>query len=174
LRWSDVDLDLCQISVSRSLHVLNGGRIVFQSTKTIKSRRLIALSPSTALALKEHRNNQESLHILSGVPLKEEDLIFTGVDFKPLLPNTVTHNWIKITRRVGLNGIRLHDARHSHASLMLKQGVHPKIVQERLGHSSIQVTLDTYSHVSPGLQEAAAVAFDNILCQMNNIPALQN
>ncbi len=65
-----------------------------------------------------------------------------------------------MARRSGLHGIRLHDARHTHASLMLKQGVHPKIVQERLGHSSIQITLDTYSHVAPGLQEAAANRFD--------------
>ncbi|MBU2607926.1 MAG: tyrosine-type recombinase/integrase [Chloroflexi bacterium] len=57
----------------------------------------------------------------------------------------------------------LHDARHTHASLMLKQGVHPKVVSERLGHASIQITLDTYSHVAPGLQEAAARGFDNIL-----------
>ena len=65
--------------------------------------------------------------------------------------------------QAGLKGIRLHDARHSHASLMLKQGVHPKVVSERLGHASIQITLDTYSHVAPGLQEAAAKGFDNIL-----------
>ena len=74
-----------------------------------------------------------------------------------------SHNWIKLVRRIGLAGIRLHDARHSHASLMLKQGVHPKIVQERLGHSSIQITLDTYSHVSPGLQQSAAETFDSIV-----------
>ena len=62
-----------------------------------------------------------------------------------------------------MSGIRLHDARHTHASLLLKQGVHPKIVKERLGHASVQITLDTYSHVAPGLQEAAAVGFDKIL-----------
>jgi len=59
--------------------------------------------------------------------------------------------------------IRLHDARHTHASLMLKQGIHPKIVQERLGHASIQMTFDTYSHVAPGLQQAAAEGFDRLL-----------
>jgi len=59
--------------------------------------------------------------------------------------------------------IRLHDARHTHASLMLKQGIHPKVVQERLGHASIQMTLDTYSHVAPGIQEAAAQSFDKLL-----------
>ena len=66
----------------------------------------------------------------------------------------------KLVRRTGIKPIRLHDARHSHASLLLKQGTHPKIVQERLGHASIQITLDTYSHVAPGLQEAAAARFD--------------
>ena len=65
--------------------------------------------------------------------------------------------------QIRLKGIRLHDARHTHASLMLKQGVHPKIVQERLGHATISVTLDTYSHVTPGLQEAAAKGFDEMV-----------
>ena len=65
--------------------------------------------------------------------------------------------------RTGLEGIRLHDARHTHASLMLKQGVHPKIVQERLGHATISTTLDLYSHASPGLQQAAADSFDKLL-----------
>ena len=66
-------------------------------------------------------------------------------------------------RRTGLKGIRLHDARHTHASLMLKYGIHPKVVQERLGHSSIQITLDTYSHVAPGLQQAAVEGFDKMV-----------
>ena len=79
------------------------------------------------------------------------------------MPDSVTHAWMKLARRAGLKGIRLHDARHTHASLMLKQGIHPKIVQERLGHSSIQTTLDTYSHVAPGLQQAAANRFDEIV-----------
>ena len=84
------------------------------------------------------------------------------------MPDTVSHAWVKLARKTGLEGIRLHDARHSHASLMLKQGVHPKIVQERLGHASIQITLDTYSHVAPGLQEAAAELFDKITSPMPN------
>ncbi|MFC2070491.1 tyrosine-type recombinase/integrase [Chloroflexota bacterium] len=78
-----------------------------------------------------------------------------------------THAWIKLARKLGFHGIRLHDARHSHALLMLKQGIHPKIVQERLGHSSIQLTLDTYSHLVPGLQEAAAMSFDNAILSKN-------
>ena len=76
--------------------------------------------------------------------------------------------WIKLVRRTGLKGVRLHDARHTHASLMLKQGVHPKVVQERLGHSSIQITLDTYSHVTPGMQQAAAKLFDEAFTNRYN------
>lgn len=73
-----------------------------------------------------------------------------------------------LAARAGLKVIRFHDARHSHASLMLKQGTHPKIVQERLGHSSIAITLDTYSHVAPGLQEAAANRFDEAITTKYN------
>ena len=98
-----------------------------------------------------------------GIPLTDDDLVFSHFDGKPLLPNTVTHAWITLVRRTGLKAIRLHDARHTHASLMLKQGIHPKVVQERLGHSGIQVTLDSYSHVAPGLQQAAAEGFDKML-----------
>ncbi|MFC1969320.1 tyrosine-type recombinase/integrase [Chloroflexota bacterium] len=87
-------------------------------------------------------------------------MVFSHPDGKPLRPNTVSRAWTTLATHAGLKVIRLHDARHSHASPMLKQGTHPKIVQERLGHSTISVTLDTYSHVAPGLQEAAANRFD--------------
>lgn len=163
LRWCDVDLLLCQVYVTRTLHHLRNGEIVFRTPKTAKGRRMIALSPSTALVLRAHREKQEVDQLLLGMPLKDDDLVFSHADGKPLLPDTVTHAWIKLVRRIGLKGIRLHDTRHSHASLMLKQGTHPKIVQERLGHASIQITLDTYSHVAPGLQEAAADRFDNLV-----------
>ncbi|MGB5925615.1 MAG: tyrosine-type recombinase/integrase [Dehalococcoidia bacterium] len=102
------------------------------------------------------------------ITLKEEDLVFSAPDGKPLRPNTVTRAWTMLAARAGLNVIRLHDARHTHTSLMLKQGVHPKIVQERLGHASMQILLDTYSHVAPGLQEAAAESFDNLVSPKYN------
>ena len=98
-----------------------------------------------------------------GLTSTNDDLVFCHIDGKPLLPDSITHAWHKLARLSGLKGIRLHDARHTHASLMLKQGIHPKIVQERLGHASIQITLDTYSHVAPGLQQAAANRFDDIV-----------
>ena len=104
-----------------------------------------------------------------GTTLADDDLVFCQPDGKLLLPDSITHPWRKLASRTGLKGVRLHDARHTHASLMLKQGIHPKIVQERLGHASIQITLDTYSHVAPGLQEAAAVRFDEII-----IPTSEN
>jgi len=169
LRWSDVDLLLCQASVNRTLHQLHNGDIIFQQPKTDKGRRLIALSPSTAVVLKEHREAQEKASQALGMTISEDDLVFCRYDGKPLLPDSITQAWRNLSRQCGLKGIRLHDARHTHASLMLKQGVHPKIVQERLGHASISITLDTYSHIVPGLQQAAATRFDDII-----IPAKEN
>ena len=163
LRWCDVDLLLCQLSVTRTIHQLHNGDIIFQQTKTDKSRRMVSLSPSTTIVLREHRELHEKMRQSLGLTLTNEDLVFCQIDGKPLLPDSITHAWMKLARRTGMKGIRLHDARHTHASLMLKQGIHPKIVQERLGHSSIQITLDTYSHVSPGLQQAAANRFDDIV-----------
>jgi len=168
LRWCDLDLLLCQVYVSRSLHVLRGGEVVFRPPKTAKGRRMIALSPSAVSVLRKHQEKQEMEGILLGKILTNEDLVFSHFDGKPLLPNTVTHAWIKLVRRIGLKAIRFHDVRHTHASLMLKQGAHPKVVQERLGHSGIQITLDTYSHVAPGLQEAAAQRFDQVLTTKYN------
>ena len=135
---------------------------------------MIALSPSAALVLKEHKEKQEATRAMLGIPLKDDDVVFGDLNGKPLLPNTVTHAWIKLVRRTGLEGIRLHDARHSHASLMLKAGTHPKIVQERLGHASIQITLDTYSHVAPGLQEMAAAGFDDLVSPKRENEAVRN
>ena len=163
LRWSDVDLILCQLSVTRALHQLQDGSRIFRQPKTAKGRRLISLSPSTTILLREHREQQEEMRRALGSTLTEDDLVFCHEDGKPLLPNSVSHAWTKLASRTGLKGIRLHDARHTHASLMLKQGIHPKIVQERLGHASIQITLDTYSHVTPGLQQAAANRFNDIV-----------
>ena len=94
---------------------------------------------------------------------RDDDLVFSQINGRPLLPDTVTHVWIKLVRRNGLEGVRLHDARHSHASLMLKAGTRPKIVQECLDHASIQITLGTYSHVAPGLQKAATNRSDELV-----------
>jgi integrase len=163
LKWEDIDLLLGQIYVSRGLHQLKDGTYIFTEPKSAKSRRMIALPPSAILLLKEHYEKQALDRIMMDKPLHESDLVFGTPEGKPLRPNTVTRAWESLASHAGLKVIRLHDARHTHASIMLKQGIHPKIVQERLGHSSIQMTLDTYSHVTPGLQEAAAARFDEVL-----------
>lgn len=160
LRWQDIDFIYGQVSVNHSLHVLKNATVIFSQPKTAAGRRTIALPPSALLILTEYRHQKDAESLLFDKPMLDSDLIFSTLG-KPLLPNTVTHAWIKLVKRTGLKAIRLHDARHTHASILLKQGVHPKIVQERLGHSSIQITLDTYSHVAPGLQMAAAQRFDD-------------
>ena len=166
LRWCDVDLLLGRVQVTRSLHQLGTGKVVIRSPKSDRSRRMVSLLPSATLLFQEEKEKQRRERAAVGMELKDDDLVFRDLEGRPLRPDTVTHAWIKLVRRMGLRGIRLHDARHTHASLMLKQGVHPKIVQERLGHASIQLTLDTYSHVVPGLQEAAAAGFDKMISVM--------
>jgi integrase len=100
--------------------------------------------------------------------LKGRGLVFPNVLGGPLDPSVLTRNFEKLVRNVGLTNVRLHDLRYFHATLLLKAGTHPKIVQERLGHSSIMVTLDTYSHVVPGLQEKAASGFAKAMEEAQN------
>ena len=163
LRWSNVDLDMAVISVTHSLLRRYGGEFVVKEPKSGKSRRTIALPPSLALLLRKHRFSQAQERDFLGLKLSDDDLLFAKPDGAPLDPTTVSHAFQKVARRVGLPGVRFHDPRHTHASLMLRNGVHPKIVSERLGHSSVAITLDVYSHVTPGLQEAAALRFDDVL-----------
>lgn len=163
LRWQDIDSLYGQVSVSRGLHHLVDGSYVFTQPKSVKSRRTISLTPSTSLLLQEHKAKREFAHRMLGILSQDSDLVFSTPDGKPLRPNTVSRAWATLAARCGVKVISFHAGRHTHASLLLRQNVHPKIVQERLGHSSIAVTLDTYSHVTPGLQEAAAQKFDDII-----------
>ena len=163
LRWFDIDFLFSQVSVSRSLHHLKDGSYVFTPPKSKKSKRTIELSPDAIHVLRGHRERQEAMRTTIGKPLTDNDLVFSTPEGKPLRPNTISRAWTILAAKAGVKVIRFHDARHTHASLLLKAGVHPKIVQERLGHASIQITLDTYSHVIPGLQEAAAVQFDKLV-----------
>ena len=92
-----------------------------------------------------------------------ETLVFCHADGSPLLPHSVSQAWRRLVRKAGFPGIRMHDARHTHASLMLEQGVNWKIISERLGYGSVAMALDLYAHASPGLQQAAAHGFDKVL-----------
>lgn len=154
---------MSQVYVSSSLHHLKDGSYIFTEPKSAKSRRTIALSPSAIILLRKYHEQRKLERALLGKTLTDSELVFSNIEGKPLRPNTVTRAWNITAGQAGVKVIRFHDARHTHTSLMLKQGVHPKIVQERLGHSSIPMTLDTYSHVAPGLQQAAAEGFDKLV-----------
>ncbi len=173
LRWQDVDFIYSQIYINRSLHHLSDGSYIYTAPKTAKSRRTIALSPSAFLVLESYRKAREIEGSMIDTPIKDSDLVFNDLG-KPWRPNTITRAWSSLAAKAGVKVIRLHDARHTHASLLLKQGIHPKVVQERLGHSTIAVTLDIYSHVAPGLQEAAAKRFDDALQVRHNNSGNEN
>ena len=166
LRWHNVDLDMARLFVVETGYKLNGTYIIRQP-KTKKSRREVALTPSLAILLREYKTRKQVERLFLDKPLTEADFVFAHPHGTPLNPDTVTHAFGKLIRKAGLPHLRLHDLRHSHATLMFKEGIHPKIVQERLGHSNIATTLNIYSHVLPGLQEAAAERFDKLLAREN-------
>lgn len=171
LRWKDVDLILASLRVVQSVQRLNTGEFIVQEPKTASGRRTIALSPASCLVLREHREKQEADATLLGRQLAEDDLVFSHPDGSPRDPSTLPLAFRRLTRRVGLDGVRLHDLRHTMASLYLEQGVNPKTVAERLGHASVTITLDLYSHCLPGVQEAAAVQFDTAMEQAKSTSA---
>ena len=95
-----------------------------------------------------------------GYKVTEDSPVFIRTTGEPLLPITVTLGFKKIVRKLGLDNVRFHDMRHTHATIMLLQGVHPKVVQERLGHSKMGTTMDLYSHVMPSMQKEAVERFE--------------
>lgn len=161
LRWRDIDLDLLCLSVCQVLYKRKG-ICTFKEPKTAHSRRRVAMTPKLASFLREYRAERESFYWHLGVPLSLDDLVFTNIDGRPIDPSTLTHNFGRIVKRLGLS-VRFHDLRHTYATLMMAAGVHPKIVSEALGHSTVAITLDIYSHVTPGLQESAAKQLDAML-----------
>lgn len=172
LRWRDLDLDLASLSVTQVLYKRRG-ICQFKEPKTAHSRRRLNLLPSLALFLREYRTERQAECLFLRKPLSEDDLVFSNINGNPMDPGTLTHKFARIAQKAGLAGIRFHDLRHTFASLMLLAGIHPKIVSEALGHSSVAFTLDVYSHVIPGLQEAAAKRLDKVfelgLTEMKNV-----
>ena len=163
LRWCDVDLPLATISVTQSLQRLYGGEFSVREPKSAHSRRLIPMPPSLAVLLRRHNEHEEQRKELLGMTASPTDLVFSRYDGHPLDPSTVSHNFGDIVTKSGIKNVRFHDLRHAHASLMLRTGASPKVISERLGHSSIAITMDIYSHVMPGLQEEAAIRFEEAL-----------
>ncbi len=159
LQWKEIDFENAQLSVSRSLEQTRKG-LNFKTPKTAKSRRRIALPQVTLRMLKAHRMSQTAEKLRLGPAYQDHDLVFPRLDGAPWRPDTFSTVFAAHVRRYKLPHVRFHDLRHTHATQLLKQGVHPKIVSERLGHSNIAITLDTYSHVLPGMQETAIEALD--------------
>ena len=159
LRWEDIDLQAGQMAVSRAMHYINR-EYIFREPKTAQSKATISLTPSTITLMDDYKQRRSAEGILLGVELQESDLVFCHIDGSPLQPNTITKYWQRFVVRIGMPNIRLHDARHTHATLLIKNGVNSKLVQEHLRHSRIETTLGIYTHVTPGMHDKAAAQFD--------------
>jgi integrase len=160
LRWSDLDADLTVARVRRTLQTA-GGILQFVEPKTRRSRRAVELPAFVRPHLERHRADQLTRKA-ADPSWAEHDLVITRRDGRPMNPDTLSSGWYRFCRKQGLPHVRFHDLRHAHATLMLLQGVHPKVVSERLGHASVGITLDTYSHVLPSMQSEAVRAFDEL------------
>lgn len=134
-----------------------------KTPKTHRSRRSIVLPAMTSAALRLHRAKQAEEKLALGPAYDDEGLVCPRPGGAPWAPDVFSTAFAAFVRHSGMKRFRFHDLRHSHATHLLKIGVHPKVVSERLGHSSIGITLDTYSHVMPGLQEDAANRIDSML-----------
>ena len=155
LRWIDVDLDGARISVRQTL-VMVDGEARYSQPKTKRSRRTIDLDEQTVAVLRVWKARQGAEREQWREAWRNTGLVFTREDGSPIYPDGWTGTFERLVRAAGLPKVRLHDLRHTHASLLLASGVNPKIVSERLGHHSTAFTLDTYAHVMPGMQRRAA------------------
>jgi integrase len=163
LRWGDVDLDRRTLQVRSSLQRAVEG-FEFAEPKTASSRRSVSITEAAASALRRHRAAQASERLRVGAAWADLGLVFANKVGEPLDPrNLLQRCFYPLLKRAGLPRIRFHDLRHTAATLMLAQGVHPKIASEMLGHSNIGITLDTYSHVTPTMQRSATDALDALL-----------
>jgi integrase len=155
LRWRDVDLDAGRASITQTVITVNHA-VQIGSPKTAKGRRTVVLDAGTVAALREHRQRQLAERLLIGEGFTDHCLVFCRPDGGPLHAERFSRTFDEQSARAGLPRIRLHDLRHTWATLALSAGVHPKVVQERLGHAAVGITLDVYSHVTEGLHSDAA------------------
>jgi len=163
LRWSDVDVDVSTLRVERTLHVI-GGTLFFAEPKTELSRRRLLLPVRALRALIEHRERQRSEQDRLGEAWNDLDLVFPNRIGRPEDPRSFTRREFEpLLRKAGLPHIRFHDLRHTAATLLLEEGINPKVVQEMLGHAHISITLGLYAHATPKMLQTAARKMDELL-----------
>jgi integrase len=164
LRWCDLDLEAQQLSVVQCvIEVAHAVRV--GPPKSERSRRMIALDAKTVAVLAEHKRAEKEKRLKRGGRLAPHELVFTHRDGSPIHPACFSQTFNRRVATAHVPRIRFHDLRHTHATLALRARVHPKIVSERLGHSTVAITLDIYSHCIPSLQREAAEAIGALLPQ---------
>jgi len=168
LRWQDVDWDAARLHVVHSMLFLAKQPPVLAPTKTAKSVRDLPLPPSLLLALKEHHARQLHEQLIAGSKWHDQDLVFCTPHGKPLDPRDLWYAFRALQERAGVPPMRLHDLRHSAASLMAAQGVPARTIMAILGHSSIGITYNTYVHVYEEAKDAAGMAMEEILGEVKD------
>ena len=156
LKWEDIDFGHDRLMVRRGLQRQHEDGLVFVEPKTAKSRRTVYFPEGTGSVLREHRRRQLEAKLFLGPAWHDNGLVFCRADGQPLDPTKLSSKLRRILSIAGLPRIRVHDLRHTAATLHLARGENPKVVQELLGHSTITLTMDTYSHVTPAIHQAAA------------------
>lgn len=159
LKWTDIDLDKHTVSINRGL-VAIGYELHVSRGKTANSRRSIDLDQATVNVLAAWRQWTQLEHTVTGEPC---DQVFTTGDSQPVHPHSISQTFERISRNAGLPLIRFHDLRHTHATLLIKEGVPVKVVSERLGHATTAFTIETYQHVLPGMPADAADLFGQLI-----------
>jgi integrase len=156
LSWADIDFDNARLSVRRSL-VSSDYKIKVSEPKTERGRRTVALDPAMLRVLRDHQGRQLLERVaMAGDWGNELDLVFTREDGSPIHPQAFSEMFEKHVKDSKLPKLSLHGLRHTHATIALRAGVHPKVVSERLGHASVAFTLDVYTDSLPDMQETAA------------------
>jgi integrase len=168
LQWADLDFERCAARVRRAVVWQKGGWR-FKEPKTARSRRTVVLSADLVQKLAAHKREQNEWRLKLGGEWQAHDLVFCGETGTPLsIPNLTYRYFRPILKKAGLPQIRLYDLRHSCATLLLIAEENPKVVSERLGHSTIVLTLDTYSHVLPTMQEQATSRLEKLLYKVGS------
>jgi len=163
LKWANVNLANQQLQVVNTLQRITGQGLLNGQPKTERSRRSIALSPDTVALLHEIRGRQITQQLEVSDAWTDSGYVFTDASGMPVDPNLATRAFKKVVATAGLPKLTIHGLRHTHATILMEQGVNPKVVSERLGHASPATTMDIYSHVLPDMQEKAALAIDAAL-----------